>query len=523
MPYRLLIVAVVALALSSQAGFCRALSAAERAEDFSQLVALYSKHYGMLRWKKEHLNVDLASLKARYVPMIEAAKSDEEFQRLCARFVADWQDPHLAFMPADERVARLGFRTSRVDGKAIITGIDRDSLPKEVFPFSEGDELVSIDGKSVERLAGSLREVMSSGNEESTLSLVYRLLAVRIPGWLEFPSGNATLAIRKYGESEAVTTSLPWIVTGKPLPGASPFISPIGRVTQETRFQHPLEGVLAKGGATMADALVPQNVEVHVVQKDPFVAYTMDTPKGPMGYLRLATFAPTDKSIDEYIKLYRKALKEMWFTKGLVVDLRNNGGGSLFYGYALAGMLTDKPLVAPTFSLRTTRENVLLYREWARKSPSASLQASIELVSGALEKAFASGEDFTEYVPLDGVRMIQPDAEVHYTKPIVVLINDQCYSMADIWPAILKDNDRVKLFGTNTAGAGGAVEPFGTLTHCEAKVNITVNILKRTSGQPIENLGVAPDVVYSPSVEDMANNLQEYRMAYVSLLMSMMN
>ena len=64
--------------------------------------------------------------------------------------------------------------------------------------------------------------------------------------------------------------------------------------------------------------------------------------------------------------------------------------------------------------------------------------------------------------------------------------------MGDIFPALMRDNNRAILFGSNTAGAGGAVVGFGPRINSEASFSLTVNILKRGNGQPVENLGSPP-------------------------------
>ena len=98
-----------------------------------------------------------------------------------------------------------------------------------------------------------------------------------------------------------------------------------------------------------------------------------------------------------------------------------------------------------------------------------------------------------------------------YTKPILILINGRSISCGDLFAAILQDNKRATLFGTRTAGAGGAVfrhkfdNKFGieffttTITHGERK-----------NGDPIENLGVMPDIPYEITEEDIKSDYLPY-------------
>jgi C-terminal processing protease CtpA/Prc len=114
-----------------------------------------------------------------------------------------------------------------------------------------------------------------------------------------------------------------------------------------------------------------------------------------------------------------------------------------------------------------------------------------------------------------------PDAEVTYTKPVLMLINDQCYSCGDIFPALLQDNKRAKLFGTTTAGAGGAVGEFGPLSFSGSSISLTLNVMKRSNGQYIENVGITPEVKYEVTQDDVATNYRKYKIAYVTALMKM--
>ncbi|MDE2293130.1 MAG: hypothetical protein KGL53_13700, partial [Elusimicrobia bacterium] len=85
------------------------------------------------------------------------------------------------------------------------------------------------------------------------------------------------------------------------------------------------------------------------------------------------------------------------------------------------------------------------------------------------------------------------------------------FSCGDFFPAILQDNKRATVFGVRTSGAGGAVKAtqfpnqFGI-----AGLSYTWTIALRTSGQPIENKGVTPDVSYDLTAEDIANGLSGY-------------
>jgi C-terminal processing protease CtpA/Prc len=120
------------------------------------------------------------------------------------------------------------------------------------------------------------------------------------------------------------------------------------------------------------------------------------------------------------------------------------------------------------------------------------------------------GRTVTEPYWIGGVNLINP-APVHYTKPILLLTNHLDFSGGDFFPAILQDNQRVKIFGSRTAGAGGYILPQQFSNNIGvAKFSVTGSIAARLSGNPIENLGVKPDYEYDMSAEDYQNNYAPY-------------
>jgi C-terminal processing protease CtpA/Prc len=100
----------------------------------------------------------------------------------------------------------------------------------------------------------------------------------------------------------------------------------------------------------------------HPIKGRYFEAATFDTRKGPMGYVRIPDFVPGD--VDKARKEMRRVLKDIWYTKGLVLDLTDNPGGLITYCYGLATNFVPRPLQMPTVSLRASRSTLADYLEW---------------------------------------------------------------------------------------------------------------------------------------------------------------
>ncbi len=126
------------------------------------------------------------------------------------------------------------------------------------------------------------------------------------------------------------------------------------------------------------------------------------------------------------------------------------------------------------------------------------------------------GEIYTPLIPLMGIEAVEPHPTKHYTKPLIVLTDSQDYSCADFFPAILMDNDRAVIFGTGTAGAGGAISKSSYPNRLGIAVySYTTTLAIRPNLQPIENLGVTPHITYSSGPEDILNGRRGYANALI--------
>jgi len=190
------------------------------------------------------------------------------------------------------------------------------------------------------------------------------------------------------------------------------------------------------------DSLVDIPDRAEILQKKPFLAYTYEVDGAKIGYFVLDTFSPRkddgSSDIEDRFMKYREIISKMMDTDGLIIDQNNNGGGSLFYGFGLASMLTDYPLEGCTISRKVSRKMVLNYRKWIKNIKDPEEKKKAEKLLHIIEKTFRSGKEWTPFGNTFGEgKYIEPDEEVRYTKPIVMLINSQCYSMGDIFPAIM--------------------------------------------------------------------------------------
>jgi len=88
-----------------------------------------------------------------------------------------------------------------------------------------------------------------------------------------------------------------------------------------------------------------------------------------------------------------------------------------------------------------------------------------------------------------------------FTKPLVVLIGPSTASAAEITAAALQDHRRARLVGRPTAGSTLTSGHFPLPDGGQAQIAFAD--FRRSSGQRIEAVGVSPDVVVMPTIEDV--------------------
>tara|TARA_R110001592_G_scaffold217488_1_gene471200 strand:- start:10933 stop:13077 length:2145 start_codon:yes stop_codon:yes gene_type:complete len=170
----------------------------------------------------------------------------------------------------------------------------------------------------------------------------------------------------------------------------------------------------------------------------------------PMFYLDFEAYRAGDTEFRSTTRDVHRILGELLSegAEGIIIDLRDNGGGSLAEANAMVGLFIES---GPTVQIRQSNAKVIK----------------------------------------EGKRRSSP----YYTGPLVVLINRMSASASEIFAGAIQDYQRGIVVGTQSFGKG-TVQSVNPLSHGQLK--LTESKFYRVSGDSTQNRGVIPDIAFPP-------------------------
>lgn len=502
----------------------RQLTADEKVSDLKQMVARLKSGYGPLRYKEKNVGISIDSLAATYEQRVAATKDNAEFYYEIIRFIAEFKDGHFsANVPSIYR-AYLPFQVDLVGGQVLIDKVDRSKLPESVFPYVKGDQVLMFDGRPVMDVVNEISQYIPNGYIGSIRRIATMNLTNRRGARLPVPEKRTVEVQIRRGQSQVVdTVTLSWTFEGFPLDEAQlpKFLARplrnghqelIARDYDQLSMAHEMslldipgiENDFRCAGGTRTE--VPKNATM--IMKEPFVAYFYPTAKGNVGYLRIPWYmAPNPKTGVQEFELrfaqYEYVVQILEAnTVGLVIDQQHNCGGSVSFLHSLASLFMTKPFQPVQFELLANKEEFLTFSRYVNTDAQNTIEYQNFLkVLTVLTDSYARGDFMTPKLALSGEETIAPNT-IHYTKPIVMLIDEMSGSGGDAFPALLQGHGRAVLIGERTMGLGGHVVEQPPLFFSQIQPRITKSLFYRPDGVAIENNGAQPDIAYLPTRDD---------------------
>jgi len=571
---------------------CGTLSAqmtpAQRVEDFNVLTDLYAKRYAPWSWKAQALGFDLFQTSS-WLDQVRRAKDDLEYYEIAERYVASLQDTHTQFRVPSAFTADTGIAVDIYDGKVLIDSINRLALPQSQYPFQIGDEIVSVDGQTSEQWIAYLSQLRRWGSPLTTRRDAADRITFRpqslVPRAVEL-GDTASIVIRSGNTGDVATYAVPWMKQGFPLVQVGPSPSPpysvspnstraAEQVDQEPDYLAPLNALrnwslpsdypLFQGATTSEDGtdILPRRYVLGVGSRAPvfvrglpagFVqrfgtnaadfhfSGTWTTGGRTIGYLRIPNFAPLSaalaiRELDTEIAYFQMN------TDGLVIDVMRNPGGGCYMANVAAHLIPQNfyffgEELRPELDLINSLEVALQLAtlghaaQWIIDTYSSYLSDITQAYSqnrGMTGPIAACSQLLTPFPP----NTVQFPASTVYTKPLIILVDEFSISAADIFPAMMQDNNRGVVVGMRTSGGGGSVSSWPAGYYSEAIASNTNTLVVRnhpivTAEYPaaplVENIGVRPDMTLDYMTRDnLINHGATFVTQFTSILLDQIN
>ena len=199
-----------------------------------------------------------------------------------------------------------------------------------------------------------------------------------------------------------------------------------------------------------------ETVTLQLVCEKINVVSVEDKQIGQTGYIKVTEF--DNETDDQFSKAVSKYEKED--IKGLVIDVRDNGGGSL--------------------------------------------ESAINMLNRLLPK----GDLITEKSKKEGDKTYYSDDKESYDKPIVVLINGNSASASEVFSGTLKTRGAATLIGTKSFGKGIVQTVFSLKDACGGGIKLTTAKYYLPNGECIHQKGITPDetIEYEKKDTDTEND-----------------
>lgn len=499
--------------------------------------------------------------------------SVKQYQEIVRNFFHSAKDYHVSVSFYSTESASLPFTVTPAEGRYFISHIDSKRLNSMIYPINVGDELVLFNNKPA---ADAANEMMASNTKhanESTDCIIASYFLTHRLGRLghSVPKGSIVIGVKSPFSQEVRKMQLMW--TYQPEKISNGFL---GSLTEEKnnpmsiftpkKFHEKM--MVMPEYESIKTFMASEDEDSGDDDKEKFIgskrsyvpmlgmriwwvsppdssfhAYIYENEDHKLiGYVRIPDYVGWSFMVEEFADLISMFQSR---TDALIIDQINNPGGSLFYMYGLLSTLTYQPLYVPKHRMMINQETVfgaisdLAILDKIKSDTDAQdmlgpnlagMPVTYQMVQFFIDylnfivSEWNAGRKLTDPYHILAVDRILPHPWSNYTKPILLLTNSLDISCGDFFPAILQDNKRVTILGSRTAGAGGYVlgSQFPNRFGIEG-FSYTGSIAHRLNNEPIENLGVTPDIEYNITADDIQNGYRFYGAAIESAVNSLVN
>ena len=380
----------------------------------------------------DQIDLDWENVKMEYLPRVQATKSNEEFYWLMTEMLALLKDGHTNAYV--QGLWKSAFITAKIIGDNVYF-INDDSYRKQTM--LPGDKILKVNNFPVISAIEKTKKYISGSTEQW---IKYRLESDQ-----SFINFNFCDSIIVEYESKQNKEISKYVIYPSP---------------NKSKKKLPL-------------------IETKLL-------------KNNIGYIAVNSMYPTE----EITPLFDSALDSLFNTKALIIDIRNNGGGSSGTGFYIVSKISDKPL--PVFDSKVRIYSVDMFDKWF------SDEEMFNVFYSVYQGIFPDTTGFSE----KELRNKFKNSEFHipsqppiYDKPIVILTGPKTFSAAEDFLAPLHGTDRVTLIGKPTGGSTG--QPLRINLNSDLSVSICSRRCWCANGYEFVGKGFVPDIEVEETIEDI--------------------
>ncbi|WP_197412714.1 S41 family peptidase [Kocuria rosea] len=292
-----------------------------------------------------------------------------------------------------------------------------------------------------------------------------------------------------------------------------------------------------QSSAELTEPVAAADADIATTMPGVVRARAVSTTSGTFGYVRIFTFNVPDPVAfrDEFVRLIGQLPQN-----GLIVDVRDNGGGHIYAAEFLLQTLTPKAIFPEPAQFLSTGLNLRIVR---RHKDNPTGQIDLGPWYESLEQATETGATYSAAHPITPASGANEIGQT-YHGPVVMITDARCYSATDIFAAGFADHQIGKILGTDdNTGAGGANvwahsllaqllkipdpadadSPYRALpngANLRTAIRRTLRV-GAAAGTPVEDLGVRPDTTHRMTRNDVLNGNVDLLAAAGQILASM--
>ncbi|MFC1765131.1 S41 family peptidase [Planctomycetota bacterium] len=220
-----------------------------------------------------------------------------------------------------------------------------------------------------------------------------------------------------------------------------------------------------------------------------------------IGYLRVGPWMSHEPAFQQALQ---KGMQELRHTRGLIIDVRGNGGGSRAPLRTIFPYFLDPnaaPQVLNVGAYRLGHRQDILDTRWMYRADAPGWSTS---ESHAIDK---HRETFTpEWTLPEGkfsdwhyfvLGPTEDPSTYYYQQPVVILMNTTNFSATDIFLGAFKGQPNVTLMGTASGGGSGRRQSW-RLRYSSVRIDLSSMASFQRNGLLYDGRGIPPDIVIEP-------------------------